>query len=757
MIRRDESLEYHAGKRPGKIELKPTKPCLSPRDLRLAYLPGASFPSQAIAGDPSAVFRYTARGNLVGVITNGSAVPGLGNVGPAAAKPMQEGIAILFKRLADIDVFDLELSTRDREQFVEAVRMCEPTFGGINLKDLSAPDGLYIYDRLRESLNIPVFHENLYSTAVVAAAALVNALDLVEKQIAAVRVVICGAGTVGIGCARLLSRMGVSPENLLLYDIRGLIRPGREDLSEYQRAFARETAEHSLTAGLAGADVFIGASAGGVLTQDMIRSMGRFPIVFALATPEPEIGYEEARAARRDVIVATSLDEHPNAVADLLSFPYIFRGALDAHARQITEGMMLAAARALAELAREEVIEDVVRAYGGERFSFGPEYLLPKPIDPRVFIRESAAVAQQAMAEEVAQHPLEMESYQESLSVRMGTGRETMRQLIIKARQEKTRVVFPEGTNETILRACHILKDEGIASPILLGREDEIRAEIDRLALDLGGIEIRDPGRSPRAEAYAEEYFRLRMRRGVTPASARARVARNELFAAMMLHTEDADMMIAGISAHYIESLRSVLEVIGPAPGIRRISGHYMALLPKQVYFLADCAVNIDPDAEDLAEIAMLAARMVRSLGMTPQIAMLSFSNFGSVDHPSTRKVRRAAEIVKERQPGLVIDGEMQLATAVDPAMRRAYFPFSDLKKDANVLIFPDLQSGNLALHLLQYMGEAVLVGPTLMGARRPVHLLQYGASVDDVVNLTAMGVVQAAADRPRQGGRVFA
>jgi malate dehydrogenase (oxaloacetate-decarboxylating)(NADP+) len=748
MIRRDESLEYHAGKRPGKIEVKPTKPCLTPRDLRLAYLPGASFPSHAITKDPGAVFRYSARANLVGVITNGSAVPGLGDIGPEAAKPMQEGIAILFKRLADIDVFDLELNMRDPDKFVEAVRMCEPTFGGINLKDLSAPDGLYIYDQLRSSMNIPVFHENLYSTAVVAAAALQNALDLVEKEIGSVRVVICGAGTVGIGCARLLTRLGVRPECLLLYDIRGLIHPGREDLNDYQRAFSRKDDSRSLASGLEGADVFIGASSGGVLTQEMIRSMARYPIVFALATPEPEIDYESARASRRDVIVATSLTEHPNAVADVLSFPYILRGALDARARTITEDMMLAAARALADLAREEVIEDVVRAYGGERFSFGPEYLLPKPIDPRILVRESAAVAAAAAREGVAQRPVEIDPYQESLIARMGTGRETMRQITIKARQEKMRVVFPEGTDPTILRACHILRDEGIASPILLGREDEVRDAIDRLGLDLSGVAVQDPTRSPRGAAYADEYFGLRMRRGVTAASARARIQNNEVFASLMLHCGDADMMVAGITGHYVDSLRSVLEVIGPAPGIRRISGHYMALLPKQVYFLGDCAVNIDPSAEDLAEIALLAARMVRSLGITPRLAMLSFSNFGSVEHPFTRKVRRAVEIVKERDRDLVIDGEMQLATAVDPVIRREYFGFSDLVKDANALIFPDLQSGNLALHLLQYMGDAVLVGPIIMGARRPVHLLQYGASVEDVVNLTAMGIVQAAAER---------
>ena len=744
MIRREESLEYHAGKRPGKIEVKATKPCLAPREVRLAYLPGARYPSQEIAANEREVFRYTARGNLVGVVTNGSAVPGLGNVGPAAAKPMQEGIAVLFKRLADIDVFDLELDAPEPDSVVEAVRMCAPTFGGINLKDIQAPDGLYIYDRLCGILDIPVFHENLYSTAIVAAAALINALDLVEKSIDNVKVVILGAGTVGIGCARLLVRLGILPENLLLYDIRGLAHPDRDDLNDYQRTFARSLSERSLADGLAGADVLIGASTGGTVTQEMIRSMGRYPIVFALATPEPEIGYEEAKASRRDVIVATSLGEHPNAVSDLLSFPYLFRGALDVQAARITEEMMLAAARSLADLAREEVIEEVVRAYGGRPMAFGPEYLLPRPIDPRVFVAESLAVARAAMDAGLARSGVEVDGYQEKLIVRLGTGREILRQLGIKARRDRKRVVFPEGENETVLRACHILADEGVAIPILLGREERIRDSIARLGLDLPQASIVDPMRDASRDAYADTYFRLRSRRGVTPASARMRILRPEIFGAMMLHAEDADMMVAGLTMHYAESLRSVLETVGPEPPIRRISGHYMALLPKQVYFLADCAVNVDPDAVDLAEIALSAARMARIVGMDPRIAMLSFSNFGSADHALSRKVRTATSIVKQRAPDLIVDGEMQLATALDVEMRRTYFPFTDLESDANVLIFPDLQSGNLALHLLQKLGDAVLVGPILMGTLRPVHLLQVGVSVEDVVNLTLMGVVEA-------------
>jgi malate dehydrogenase (oxaloacetate-decarboxylating)(NADP+) len=745
MIGREESLEYHAAGRPGKVELKATKPCLSRRDMRLAYLPGATYPSLEILRDPAAAFRYTSRGNLVGVVTNGSAVPGVGPVGPLAAKPMQEGIGVLFKRLADIDVFDLELDATDPDRFVETVLRLEPTFGGINLKDVRAPEGLAIYDRLREKMGIPVFHENLDSTAVVAAAALLNALELVAKRIDAVRVVLCGAGTVGTGCARLLLSLGVREENLLVYDVKGLLHPDREDLHEYQRALARKDPARQLEEGLRGADVFLGASSFGVLSQEMVRSMAGFPVVIALATPEPEIGYEAARASRQDVIVATSLDQHPNAVLDLLSFPYIFRGALDVQATRITPGMLKAAARALAELAREDVVEEVERAYGKERFSFGPEYLLPKPIDPRILVRESAAVAQQAIEEGVARRPVETRAYQESLTVRLGTGRETLRGMIIRARQRRLRVVFSEGTSETILRASSILAEEGIASPILLGRESEVREAMERLRLGPGGAHVVEPARSPRYEGYVDEYFRMRRRRGVMRAVAAQRLRQADTFASLMLHLGDADMMIAGVSTHYVESLRTILEVIGPARGVRRVSSHYLVLLPKGALFLADCAVNVDPDAEELAEIALLTASTARALGIEPRVSMLSFSNFGSVDHAYTRKVRRATEIAKEKAPGLVIDGEMQLATALDGAVRREYFPFSSLEQDANVLVFPDLQSGNLALHLLQYVGGAVPIGPLLMGTRLPAHLMQYGATVEEVVNLVAVGAVEAA------------
>jgi malate dehydrogenase (oxaloacetate-decarboxylating)(NADP+) len=747
MIRQEDSLIYHKTPRPGKIEVKAAKTCLTPRDMRLAYLPGASYPSLEIMKKKSEVFQYTAKGNLVGVITNGTAIPGLGNIGPLAAKPMQEGMAMLFKRLADIDVFDIELNTTDPDRFIETVVMLEPTFGGINLKDIKAPEGLYIYDRLRETLKIPVFHENLYSTAVVAVAALLNALDLVEKQLNEIRVVICGGGTVGIGCARLLLRLGIDLKKLLIYDVNGLLHPERNDLYDYQIPFARESKAYHLADGIKEADVFIGASAGGVLNLEMIHSMNHYPIVLALATPDPEIGYEEAKCSRQDIIMCTGLDQYPNAVMDILSFPYIFRGALDVQAGAITENMMLAAARALADLAREDVVEEVERVYGNEYFSFGPEYLLPKAIDPRILIRESAAVARQAVEDGVANIKMDSKTYEDNLAVRLGKGRETLRSLIMRARQKKLRVVFSEGSNETILRATGIIIDEGIANPILIGNEEEIRNEIDLLGLDLGGVNIIDPTRNPHFNEYVDEYFSMRRRRGVMHATAVQHLCQQDYFAAMMVLKGHADMMIAGYSTHYVQSLRTIVQVIGTAPGIRHISSYYLILLPKDVVSLADCTVNINPDADDLAEIAILAAMKSRSLGFDPHVAMLSFSNFGSVDHPNTIKVRKAVEIVKERYPDLEIDGEMQLAAARDSIIRESYFPFSTLKSDANVLIFPDLQSGSLALHSLQYMAEAIPVGPMLMGTRMPAHIVQYGATVEEVINLTTVGAVDAAAN----------
>jgi malate dehydrogenase (oxaloacetate-decarboxylating)(NADP+) len=744
VIRKADALRYHSGDRPGKIEVKPCKPCLDPREIRLAYLPGAGFPAAEIAHHPPDVFRYTGRGNLVAAVTNGTAVPGLGNVGPLAAKPMLEGIAVLFKRLADIDVFDLELNVRDARAFADVVRSLEPTFGGINLKDIRAPEGLAIYDDLRDTMNIPVFHESLYSSAVVAIAALINALAVADKKLDDIKVVICGAGTVGLGCARMLAALGVPRDQLVMYDVNGLIHSGRSDLNEYQAAFAADVRELTLEAGLKGADVFVGASTSGVLDANMVRSMGSFPLVLAMATPDPEIGYAEARAVRRDVIVATSVAKDPNAIIDLLAIPYIFRGALDVQASRITTEMNLAAAQALAELAREEVPEQVCRAYGDEIFTFGPEYLIPKPIDPRTLVRVSSAVARQAIVDGVARHQVELDEYEEVLTVRGGTGREMMRQIILKARQVCPRVVFSEGSHETILRACRILLDEGIARPILLGSEDEVFRVSHSLGIDLSGVAVVDPGLSPAREGYVQQYFQMRARRGVTRGVAEAKLADPRYFAAMMLHGGDADLMIGGINSNFPATMRIVLEVIGTEAGVNRISSHTMVMRSRETYVLADCAVNIDPNAEQLGEIALLTARAVRSLGVEPRVAMLAFSDFGSHEHAVPRKVREATRIAKEHSPNLVIDGELQPRTALDTEFRAKHFPFAGLRQDANVLIFPDLQSGSLAVHLLQMLGDATAVGPVITGARKPVQLLEFGSTVESVVNLTAIGAVES-------------
>ncbi|MBI9071319.1 MAG: NADP-dependent malic enzyme [Melioribacteraceae bacterium] len=746
MIRKEESLEYHSGKKAGKIEIKPTKPCLSPREMRMAYLPGAAYPSLEISQNSANAFNYTNRGNLVGVVTNGSSVPGLGNIGALAAKPMLEGMAVLFKRLADIDVYDLELDTNDPDKFIETIKLLLPTFGAINLKDIKAPEGLYIYDKLRNELNIPVFHENLYGTAIVAIAALINALELVNKNIEDVKIVLCGAGTVGIGCARLLKKLGAKPDNLFIYDIKGLLTPDRHDLFEHQIEFVNNSDSKDLEAGMKGADVFIGASSGNILTTEMILTMNRFPIVFPLATPEPEISYEEAKSCRQDIIVATGLGQNPNAVLDILSFPYILRGALDVQATSITEEMMLAASRALAELAREEILEEVERAYGYEHFSFGPEYLLPKPVDPRILVWESAAVADMAVKQNIAQKEIVKENYQKNLTIRHGTGRDTMRQLLLRTPQQNLKVVFTEGTNETILRASRVLMDENIAQPILLGNEEEIYKLAEKIDLDLGGVQVADPHHSIHYETYVEEFFKMRQRNGVTRQAAAERILNKDHFASMMLHCGDTDMMIAGLSTHYSDTLRTILEIIGTAPGISRIASHYLMLLPKDAVLLADCAVNINPNAEELAEIALLTANMSKTLGIEPKVAMLSFSNFGSVIHPSVKKIKRATEIAKSKNPELIIDGEMQMVTARDAATRKKYFPFTKLDSDANVLIFPDLQSANLAMHSLQCLGEAVAIGPVLLGTRLPAHLLQYNATVEEVVNLTTIAMVEAVA-----------
>ena len=750
MIRNPDALRYHAGERPGKLEVKASKPCLSPRELRLAYLPGATFPASAIAQDPAASYLYTCRGNLVGVVTNGTAVPGLGAVGAGAAKPIQEGIAVLFKTLADIDVFDLELDAASVDELVGAVRMLEPTFGAINLKDLRSPDGLAAYDRLVETMHIPVFHEGLYGTAVVATAALLNALELAGKRLEQARVVICGAGTVGLGCARLLRADGLPAENLLLYDVRGHVHPGRDDLSVYQREFAR-TGPPGLAGGLEGADVFLGASVAGTVDQAMIRSMARFPIVFAMAMPDPEIEYQAARAVRRDVIVGTSRAQDPNAITDLLSFPYIFRGALDVRARAINEEMKLAATYALADLAKEDVPEAVADAYGKQSFSFGPEYLIPKPFDYRVLLWVAPAVARAAMESGVARQTVDLEQYRNALESRLGRRREVMRDIILKAKQEPKRIVYPEGEHERVLRAAAQIVEEGIAHPVLIGHPERIRACAAAHGVELTGIETIPPqDYDLRVERYATKLFEKRQRKGLTMSEARARMRQPVYFGCMMVEEDDADGLVAGENTNYPETIRPALEVIGTAPDSRHVAGLYMMVLQHDIMFFADTTVNIEPDAETLAEIALMSAAFVTRLGIRPALAMLSFSNFGSTRVPQAERVKHAVEIVKSRAPNLTVEGEMQVDVAVLPELLAAQFPFSRLKERANVLIFPDLNAANIAYKLLWRLGGAEAIGPILLGMDRPIHVLQRDASAADIVNLSALAVVDAQRRAPR-------
>jgi malate dehydrogenase (oxaloacetate-decarboxylating)(NADP+) len=755
MVRRDDALRYHSDGRPGKLEVRASKPSQTPRSMRLAYIPGATAAAEEILGDPREVYRLTSKANLVGVVTNGSAVPGLGDVGPEAAKPVQEGIALILKRLADIDVFDLEIDAREPRAMIDTIARVAPTFGAINLKDVRAPEGLEVYDELRECVPIPIFHENLYGLATVAIAALINALELANKSIADARVVVAGAETVGIGCARLLRRLGVGARRMLVYDVEGLLTPERDDLHPYQREFAVEADERTLAEGVRGADVFVGASAGGILAPEMLASMAASPIVLAMASPAPEIEVDAARAVRDDVLVATSRAEAPNALEDLLSFPFILRGALDVRAASITESMLLSAARALAELAREPVVDEVSRAHPNETLSFGPSYLLPKSIDPRVFERVSAAVARCAVEEGVAHEEFDPSAYREGLFARRGSGRDVLRRIMLQAGVVERRVVLPDAGEERVLRAARVMIEEGMARPVLVGDEAAVAASAERLGIDLSAAEVLDPTTAPRRERYVERYHEQRHRRGVTREVAERRLRDAEVFAAMVVDAGDADVLVAGARGFYTESLRVVDDVVGVADGVTRIASHHLVLGPQRTLFVADCAVQRDPSPEELADTAILTARAVRELGLEPRVALLASSNFGSVEHAAAARVRAALRIVEEREPGLSVDGEMQLSTALDAELRERFYPFSTLGGPANVLVFPDQLSGHLALDAMRNFGETLVVGPVLMGTRRPAQVVSFGAGVDDFVHLAAVGIVEASGRQagPRAGG----
>jgi len=745
-IRPEDALEYHSSSPAGKVSVTPTKPCRTQRDLSLAYTPGVAVPCLEIERDPSLAYQYTAKGNLVAVISNGTAVLGLGDIGPLAGKPVMEGKAVLFKRFADIDVFDIELDTKDPREVIRTCQILEPTFGGINLEDIKAPECFVIEEELRRTMKIPVFHDDQHGTAIISGAGLLNALEIAGKDIADVKVVFNGAGASAISCAAHYVNLGVRRENIMMCDTKGVIHEGRTDhMNAYKARFAAKTEARTLAEALAGADVFFGLSSGGAVTAEMVKAMAPNPIIFALANPDPEIPYDVALAARPDAIVATGRSDFPNQVNNVLGFPFIFRGALDVRATTINDEMKLAATRALAALAKEDVPDLVLRAYGVDRLEFGREYIIPKPFDPRVLIWEASAVARAAMETGVAQQPVDLAQYREALESRLGRAYEVMRGVINKARHDPKRVVFTEGEQPKILRACQILLDEKIADPILLGKRDAIRERMAELRLHLDGIQIVEPARFPRLEEYIEEFYSLRQRKGVTRTEAAQLVLNPTTFGSLMVRLGDADALVGGLTTHYPDTIRPALQVIDVRPELRRVAGAYVLFTAKgDIYFLADATVNIEPTAEDLAEIAIMTSEKARRFNQEPRIAMLSFSNFGSTRHPWAEKVRKAVDIVRQRAPGLMVDGEMQADTAVVPQIIEDTYPFSTLRGGANVLIFPNLEAGNIAYKLLQRIGGAELIGPLLMGLTKPVHVLQRGSEVNDIVHVAAVAVVDA-------------
>ncbi|MBI4539778.1 MAG: NADP-dependent malic enzyme [Gemmatimonadetes bacterium] len=750
---RQAALEYHAEGRPGKIAIVPSKPVATEHDLSLAYTPGVAEPCREIARCPDEAFRYTARSNLVAVVTNGTAVLGLGNIGPLAGKPVMEGKAVLFKRFADIDALDLEVASEDPEDVIRFCKLLEPTVGGINLEDIRAPDCFIVEERLKELLDIPVFHDDQHGTAIIGGAALVNALEVAGKRIDKVRVVFSGAGASAIATAEHFIKLGVPREHILLVDTVGVVYEGRaEKMNQYKARFASRTKARTLLDAMDGADVFVGLSVGGIVTGEMVEAMAKQPVIFALANPDPEITPEQVAAVRNDAIMATGRSDYPNQVNNVLGFPFIFRGALDVRARQINDAMKLAATHALAGLAREDVPEAVSSAYGGEQFRFGPHYVIPKPFDPRVLLWVAPAVAKAAIESGVARHTIQLDDYRDALEARLGRGREVMRWMANRARSDRKRIVFSDGEHDRVIRAATQLVDDETAHPILLGTAARIHERARALAADLTGIQILDPSQCAETqERYAEEFYLRRQRKGITRAEARERVTRPIYYGCMMVSHGDADAIVAGAEAHYPETIRPALEVIGTADGVKHVAGVYMMVLPRDLLFFADTTVNIRPDAQTLAEIAILTARFVKDLGVEPRIAMISFSNFGSAREEESTIVSQATALVKAQAPDLEVDGEMQADTAVDGQLLRSVYPFSSLRSAANVLIFPNLSAANAAYKLMYKLGGAEAIGPILLGMARPVHVLQRGSSAADIVKLATIAAVDAQVPAPAE------
>jgi malate dehydrogenase (oxaloacetate-decarboxylating)(NADP+) len=746
----EQALTYHeyssldkSHRLPGKIEVQPTKRCLTQRDLSLAYSPGVASPSLEIAKDERKVSDYTIRSNLVAVVTNGTAVLGLGNIGPFAAKPVMEGKGVLFKKFADINVFDIELKADTPQEVIKACQMLEPTVGGINLEDIKAPDCFVIEETLRKTLQIPVFHDDQHGTAIIVAAAFANGLILSKKKAESVKVVFSGAGAAAIACANLLMTFGVRRENITLTDQKGVVHSGRTGLDPYKSRFAKKTAHRKLADVLKGADVFIGLSVGGIVTPNMVKTMAKQPMIFALANPNPEITYPEAKKARPDAIVATGRSDFPNQVNNVLGFPSIFRGALDVESKSITEEMKVAAAKALAALAREDVPDSVSQVYNGENFVFGPDYFIPKPLDPRVLLWVAPAVAEAAIRSKVARKKIDITLYREHLAQTMDRSRHVMQIAISKARQKIRRIVFPEGDLPKILKAAQMLKLEQMAEPILLGDPKKIEANCKALGLNLKRIEMIDPHQSDLRAKFAESFFQMRLRKGMLPGQAFQLMGSRTYFGMMMVESGLADGLISGVSKTYPETIRPALQIIRMKDQYKAAAGLYIILVKDRVLFFADTTVNIEPTAEQLAEIAVQTAEKVEFFDIQPRIALVSYSNFGSTSDEFNTRIQNAVRLIQQRRPDLEVDGEMQADTAVS-AERLADYAFSKLREPANVLIFPNLAAGNISYKLLQRLGNADVIGPILMGPRKPVHALQQGASVEEIVRMATIAAAEA-------------
>ena len=746
-VTREEALAYHTGKRHGKVSVVPTKPCLTQRDLSMAYTPGVAEPCLVIEKEPAMAYEYTNKGNLVAVISNGTAVLGLGDIGALAGKPVMEGKGVLFKRFADIDVFDIEVESHDPKEIIKFCQMIEPTLGGINLEDIKAPECFEIEETLKKTMGIPVFHDDQHGTAIISGAGLVNACEIVGKPIDKVKVVFCGAGASGIACATFYLRLGVKPENLFMVDTKGVIYKGRkEGMNPYKEKFARDTDARTLADIIRGADVFTGVSAKGMLTAEMVKTMAKDAIIFAMANPDPEITPEEVFAVRKDVIMATGRSDYPNQVNNVLGFPFIFRGALDVGATAINEEMKLAASHALAALAKEDVPDSVVRAYGGKPFKFGRDYIIPKPFDYRVLLWEAPAVAEAAIKSGVAKKPWSSrEDYVRELENRLSRTRQVMHVVFDKAKADPKRIVFAEGTATKIVRAAKILVDDGICKPVLLGEKDAIEALLQEFEVPRKAVEVIEPAAHPKFEAYSKKLHEMRWRRGLALEEAHRLLKDPVYFGNMMVKEGDADGLISGLTMHYPDTIKPTLQIHHTVANVSRAAGVYLLLFEDHMVFMADTTVNEDPTAEELAEIAYLAAHVAENyFEVQPKIAMLSYSNFGSTPDDRTKKVRKAVEIAHQRWPELVIDGEMQADTAVDSTISAETYPLSKIQGDANVLVCPDLQSANIAYKLLWRLGKVEAIGPILTGVNAPVHVLQRGVEVGDIVNMAAMCVLRA-------------